>query len=89
MALGASPRDVLRLVLGRGLLTAAAGLAGGLLLSLAVTRLLAGFLYGVSPFDSLIFLGVPLLLMLIALLACYLPARRATKVNPVEALRAE
>jgi ABC-type antimicrobial peptide transport system permease subunit len=68
---------------------AAAGLAAGLLLALAVTRLLAGFLYGVSPFDSLTFLGVPLALMLIALLACYLPARRATKVDPMIALRAE
>jgi len=89
IALGATPRDVLRLVLGRGVLMAAAGLAAGLLLALAVTRLLAGFLYGVSPFDPLTFLGVPLTLMPIALLACYLPARRATKVDPMIALRAE
>jgi ABC-type antimicrobial peptide transport system permease subunit len=89
MALGASPRDVLRLVLGRGVLMVAAGLAVGLALSLAATRLLAVFLYGVSPFDPLTFLGVPLLLMLIALLACYLPAHRATKADPMTALRAE
>jgi ABC-type antimicrobial peptide transport system permease subunit len=89
MALGATPRDVLRLVLGKGVLMAASGLAVGLVLSLAVTRLLAGFLYGVSPFDLLTFVGVPLALMLIALLACYLPARRATKADPMTALRAE
>jgi predicted permease len=89
IALGASPRDVRRLVLGNGVLMAGSGLAVGLLLALAVTRLLAGFLYGVSPFDPLTFLGVPLLLLLIALLACYLPAHRATKSDPMTALRAE
>ena len=88
-ALGATPRDVLRLVLGKGLLLAAAGLAVGLLAAMGVTRLIAGFLYGVSSFDPFAFLGVPLLLLLIALLACYLPARRATKVDPVVTLRAE
>jgi ABC-type antimicrobial peptide transport system permease subunit len=89
IALGASSRDVLRLVLGRGLVLAAGGVAAGLALAIAVTRLMAGFLYGVSPFDPLIFLGVPLFLALVALLACYLPARRATKVDPLTALRAE
>jgi len=89
IALGASSRDVLRLVLGRGLVLAAGGVAAGLVLAIAVTRLMAGFLYGVSPFDPLIFLGVPLFLALVALLACYLPARRATKVDPLTALRAE
>lgn len=65
------------------------GVVAGLAVALAVTLLMAGFLYGVSPFDPLTFLGVPLLLLLIALLAGYLPARRATLVNPIEALRAE
>jgi predicted permease len=89
MAIGATPRDVLSLVLRKGVLMAVAGLAVGLVLSLAVTRLLAGFLYGVSPFDLLTFVGVPLVLMLIALLACFLPAYRATKADPMTALRAE
>ena len=68
---------------------AAAGVAAGLVLALGVTRLLSGFLYGVSPFDPPTFLGVPLLLALVAVLACYLPMQRATKVNPIDALRAE
>jgi predicted permease len=89
IALGASARDVLRLVLGRGLLLAAGGVAAGIVLAFAMARLMAGFLYGVSPFDPLIFLGVPSFLALVALLACYLPARRATRVDPVEALRSE
>ena len=89
IALGASSRDVLRLVISRGLLLAAGGVAAGLALAFGVTRLMAGFLYGVSPFDPLIFLGVPLFLALVALLACLLPARRAIKVDPIIALRAE
>ena len=63
--------------------------AAGLALALGVTHLLAGFLHGVSPFDPAIFAGVPLLLVAVAAFACYLPARRATRVNPIEALRAE
>jgi predicted permease len=89
MALGAQPGDVLRQVLRQGLTLAAVGIAAGLALALAVTHLLAGFLYGVSPFDPATFLGVPLLLALVAALACWLPARRATKVDPIIALRAE
>jgi predicted permease len=89
MALGASEGDVLRLVFREGLGLAGIGIALGLVLALAVTRLLAGFLYGVSPFDPVTFIGIPLLLGLVALFACWLPARRATKVNPIEALRAE
>jgi predicted permease len=89
LALGAQPVDVLWQVLRRGLWLAALGVAAGLGLALAVTRLLAGFLYGVSPFDFAIFTGVPLLLVAIALLACYIPARRATRVDPMIALRTE
>ncbi|MBI5690053.1 MAG: ABC transporter permease [Verrucomicrobia bacterium] len=89
LALGATPADLLRQVLGQGMRLALAGTVAGLALALAVTHLLAGFLYGVSPFDPLTFASVPFLLILVAALACYLPARRATRVDPVEALRAE
>jgi predicted permease len=89
LALGASQTDMYRLILGEGLSLAAVGGAIGLALALAVTRLLTGFLYGVSPFDPLTFIGVPLLLALVALLACWLPARKTTKVDPIIALRAE
>jgi len=89
MALGALPGTILRQVLLQGLGLAAAGIATGLTLALAVTRLMAGFLYGVSPLDPVTFVGVPLLLTLVALLACLLPARRATRINPVDAMRAE
>ncbi|MBK9991998.1 MAG: ABC transporter permease [Verrucomicrobia bacterium] len=89
MALGAQPGAVLRQVVGQGLVLAAIGTGAGLLLAFSVTRLLAGFLYGVSPFDPAIFLGVPSLLIAVGALACWLPARRATRVNPIEALRTE
>jgi len=89
IALGASARDILGLVIGRGLLLAAAGVAAGLACALAVTRLMSGFLYGVSPFDPGTFAGVPALLGMITLLACYVPARRATRVDPIVALRSE
>ena len=64
-------------------------LALGLALTVAVTRLLSNFLYGVSPFDAMIFASVSLLLGLITLLACFIPARRASRVDPMEALRCE
>jgi predicted permease len=89
MALGAKEKDVLRLVLGEGLFVIAVGLALGLLLAFAATRVIVGFLYGVGAADPLTFAGVPLLLGFIALVASYIPARRATKVDPLVALRYE
>jgi predicted permease len=89
MTLGARVSDVVRQVLGDGLRLTALGIAIGLALALALAHLLASFLYGLSPFDPLAFAGVPLLLGLVALTACWLPARRAAKVDPMEALRSE
>jgi predicted permease len=89
MALGAGRSDVLRLVLGEGLSVVGVGLALGLALSFAVTRVLGGFLYGVTASDPLTFAGVPALLAAIALAAGYLPARRAAGVDPMVALRHE
>jgi len=89
MALGAREKDVLRMVLGEGFLVIAIGLALGLLLAVAATRVIAGFLYGVGATDPITFVTVPLLLGIIALVASYIPARRATKVDPLAALRYE
>jgi predicted permease len=89
MALGAGTGDVLRLIFREGLALAATGIAVGLTLALVATRVLSSFLYGVSPFDPATFVGIPMLLGLVTLLACWLPARRATQVDPMVALRAE
>ncbi len=89
MALGALPGDVLRLVLAHSSRTVAIGLAVGLAGSFAFTRFLASLLYGVKPFDPITFVAVSLLLAGVALLASYLPARRAMKVDPMVALRYE
>lgn len=89
MALGAERGDVLRLVLRQGLRLTLVGIAVGLAVSLAVTRLLRGALFGVTPTDALTYASVALLLCAVALLASYIPARRATKVNPMAALRCE
>jgi len=88
-ALGAARVDIMRLVVGRGLRLTAIGLALGLLAALAAARALASQLPGVSGPDPLVLASVSILLAGVALLACWLPARRATRVNPVEALRAE
>ena len=89
MALGAQHRDILRLVLGQGALLLAAGLAIGLGASFICARLLSSLLFGISTTDPLTFIITPALLSLAALLACYIPARRATKVDPLAALRTD
>ena len=89
MALGAQRRQVLGMVLGQGLRVAAVGVAIGLVAGLALTRLIANLIYGVKPHDPLTFTGVAALLTLVALGASCLPALRATRVDPVTALRYE
>jgi putative ABC transport system permease protein len=89
MALGARTSHIMRLVVGQGMKLTLIGLTIGLLLSLVLTRLLRSLLFGISATDPLTYTGVAGLLALVALLACYLPARRATKVDPVLALRNE
>ncbi|HSR52486.1 MAG TPA: ABC transporter permease [Acidobacteriota bacterium] len=89
MALGAASTDILSMVLRQGMATTLTGVAAGLLLALALARFIGSLLFQVSPFDPLTFLSVPLLLAGVAFAACYLPARRAARVDPALALRSE
>jgi len=89
MALGANRSDVLRLVVGQGLKLTLAGLGLGVVGAIAVTRVLSSVLYGISPTDPLSFLTVSLALTMVAIVASYVPARWATRVDPMQALRSE
>jgi putative ABC transport system permease protein len=86
VALGAQRPDILKLILGKGLLLAGTGIAIGLILSAISAPLIAGLLYGVYPIDVIVFVTVPLILLVVAFLATYIPARRATTVDPIIAL---
>jgi predicted permease len=89
LTLGAQPRDILRLIVGQGIRLALCGIGAGLLAAYGLTRVLTGLLFGVTATDPMTFIATPLLLAVVALLACYLPARRATKVDPLVAMRHE
>jgi putative ABC transport system permease protein len=89
VALGATPRDILRMILGQGAALAGAGLALGVAVALGAGRLLQGLLFGVTAHDPLVFAVVPIVVALAALGACYVPGRRALRVEPAAALRAE
>jgi ABC-type antimicrobial peptide transport system permease subunit len=89
LALGARPRDVMFGVLRQGLILTGCGMGVGLALAMAGSRLLSSFLFGVNPMDWATFLVVPLVLAAVALLAIWVPARRATRVDPIVALRCE
>jgi putative ABC transport system permease protein len=89
MALGAQARDVLKLVIGQGLALTAVGVGLGVIGAFGLTRLLKNLLFEVSYTDPFTFMMVPLLLVLVALAACYFPARRATRVDPMTSLRCD
>jgi putative ABC transport system permease protein len=89
MALGAERRDVLKLIVGQGIVLTLCGVAGGLMAALVLTRMMQGLLFNVNANDPLTFITVSALIAVVALLACYIPARRATKVDPMIALRCE
>jgi putative ABC transport system permease protein len=88
-ALGATPRNILFLVLKKGMSLTLMGVGSGLIGALVLTRLMRSMLFGVNASDPLTFVTVPVVLVAVALLACYLPARKATKVDPLIALRYE
>ena len=89
MAIGAQPRDVFKMIIGQGMLLALIGVAIGLVGAFALTRLMATMLFGIEPTDPATFVSIAILLTAVALVACYIPGRRATRVNPLESLRYE
>ena len=89
MAIGAQPRDVFIMILGQGMLLTITGLVAGLVGAFGLTRLMATMLFGVKPNDPLTFAAVSTLLVAVALIACYIPGKRATRVDPVNSLRYE
>jgi putative ABC transport system permease protein len=89
VAMGAQPAEVFRLIIGQGLRLATTGIVIGLAASFGLTRLMASQLYGLSATDPWTFIGVSIVLLTVALAACFIPARRATRIDPVVALRYE
>ena len=89
MALGAQQSNILKMVLGRGLRLIVAGIVVGVVVSLGLTRFIASQIWGISATDPWTFAAVTILLTIVALMACYIPARRAMRVDPMEALRYE
>ena len=87
MALGARPADILKLILTKGVILAGVGIIAGVILSASTASMMSSLLYGVRPHDPAVFVVVPLLLFAVAVLASYVPAWRATKVNPMIAFR--
>jgi putative ABC transport system permease protein len=89
MALGATPRNVVRLIVGQGMRVVAVGVAVGLAGALLVTRLMANVVYGIRVTDPLTYAAVSVLLVVVALVASYVPARRATRIDPLASMRAD